>query len=103
MKINNMTKIVEELKENSKRWTAYGKDRLYLEWKTIIGLDIQYYKTGNISSATLQGISISNSKATQYLSGKAYIDMQKNQLVCDEWMDKDMILLLQETIQSLDF
>lgn len=51
-------------------WIKGGKHRVYINqdvWSKLIGLDIQRYKSGNISSATLDGVLISNSEAKRIL------------------------------------
>lgn len=52
------------------RWTAGGNDRIYFNSaaEKIIGLSVERYKTGNISSATLNGERISNSRASKILA-----------------------------------
>lgn len=63
----------------AKRWTKYGKDRLYLSGcgASIIGLEVDHYKSGNICSAAINGEKISNAEANRYMSAyaNAYIDM----------------------------
>jgi len=60
------------------RWTketAKGTiDRLYIN-ATMLGLDLTYYKTGNISSAYFNGELISNSQGYRYKAAKTYIDV----------------------------
>lgn len=59
-----------------RRWTKYGKDRLYANAEAI-GLELDYYKTGNISDAMLDGSRISNCQARKILSAidGCYIDI----------------------------
>lgn len=67
-------------------WSKNGKDRVYFNadfiYKTI-GLDMGYYGTGNISSASLAGKSISNSKARRIISGLPdyYYDLTSGQIM----------------------
>lgn len=56
------------------RWTKGTMDRLYI-YATKLGLELTYYKTGNIRSAYLNGESISNSRGYNYKSAKTYIDI----------------------------
>ena len=62
------------------RWTKGEHDRLYLgnAIPKMIGLEVRRYNSGNISSATLEGESISNSRARGILSAfdSAYIDLK---------------------------
>lgn len=59
-------------------------DRVYLNepvWAPMIELEIERYRTGNISSATLGGQRISNAKATRYLASKVF------------WVDGDITIV----------
>lgn len=58
-----------------KRWTKSGKDRLYVNAKDL-GLDVDYYKTGNVKWATFRGVEISNSEGRRMLNDKTYVDVQ---------------------------
>lgn len=50
-----------------------GPERVYInDWHRLAGLEIEYYKTKNIRSATLNGEPISNAKARMYCQGKVY-------------------------------
>ncbi|MBR1750916.1 MAG: hypothetical protein IJ740_08560 [Ruminococcus sp.] len=74
-------KSIDELQSmGAKRWTKNGHDRLYLSGAgaKIMGLEVSTYKSGNISSATLNGEGISNSEALRIMSAysNAYIDLQ---------------------------
>lgn len=66
-------------------WTKGGHDRVYLNaniWARLIGLEISYYGTGNISSATLDGESIANGRARDILGciDKVYWDATDSQI-----------------------
>ncbi len=57
-------------------WTnpTTGEHRRYLNgWEEAIGLQIHYYNTGNVSSATLDGEHISNT-AAGHMSAKIWLD-----------------------------
>lgn len=58
-----------------KRWTKGDMDRLYINAKEL-GLECEYYKTGNVSYAEFKGEKISNSRATEMLAAKTYIDIK---------------------------
>ena len=66
------------------RWTRGDKDRIYLnDWTRYLGLEIDHYKSGNISYATLNGSKISNSEAYR-LGGavyKVYFDVETGKVV----------------------
>ena len=61
------------------RWTRYGKDRLYIS-ASILGLHCTYYKTGSISTATLNGEHISNSEGYRLKQASTYIDVETGEL-----------------------
>jgi len=68
-------KMIEKLEAKGfKRWTKGTMDRLYVNADKI-GLDVDYYKTGNVSSAWLNGEKISNSEARAIMGGKYYVDV----------------------------
>lgn len=56
------------------RWQKAGMDRLYIN-ATRLGLELDFYKTGNISSALLNGERISNCQARRLRECKTYIDV----------------------------
>lgn len=66
------------------RWTKGGHDRLYLSkiGAEIMGLDCDYYKTGRVNGATLNGEKISNADACRVMSAyaNAYIDLKDGTL-----------------------
>lgn len=64
------------------RWTKGNIDRLYIK-PTYLGLDLEYYKSGNISSATFNGDSISNSEGRRLNATKCYVDVATRKVVCD--------------------
>lgn len=71
---NIMDNIEELEKMGFKRWQKNGMDRLYIN-ATALGLCCTYYKTGNISSASFDGESISNSEGYRMKNAKTYIDL----------------------------
>lgn len=61
-------------KKGFSRWQKGSMDRLYIN-STRIGLTLEYYKTGNIRHAELNGEHISNSRAYSIKAAKNYIDV----------------------------
>ena len=59
-------------------WEKYGKKRLYLDEKKEMGFELDFYKSGNIAYAKLNGEKISNNKAWEVRSdlSNSYIDFQ---------------------------
>lgn len=65
------------------RWTKAGKDRVYLnDWIQYTGLEMSYYKSGNVSSASLDGRGIANGRVGRILSAvsKVYFDAADSRL-----------------------
>jgi hypothetical protein len=86
------------VKLGARRWTNYGKDRLYVTEK-LIGLEVDRYGTGNISYAELNGEKISNSYARDIVTaiGRAYIDCVDGSIVCG----RDALDLVKTVLESI--
>ena len=86
---------LEEIGGN--RWQRFGKDRVYLSSAIpkLINLEIERYKTGNISSAKIDNVEISNSEGGRILEyiDKIYYDVEIDKLVIQnkkssmEWLE----------------
>lgn len=74
MKLNEMQIAALEAK-GFNRWTKGTMDRLYIN-ANMLGLELDYYKTGNISSAYWQGERISNRQGGAYKYAKTYINIE---------------------------
>ena len=57
-----------------------GQRRIYLDWPELAGLKISWYKSGSISSATINGEPISNRKAGMLLAAKVWFDVEAGEL-----------------------
>jgi hypothetical protein len=72
----NLSKLIEM---GANEWKAGDKHRFYFD-ETLLGDLINFrvnrYNTGNISSATLNGEPVSNSKAKGFLPFKFWFDVQ---------------------------
>lgn len=76
-------KMIEKLAAKGfNRWTKGKYDRMYINAKDL-GLDCEYYKTGNIHSATFRGEGVSNSEAYRMKAAKTYIDIATGKVVSD--------------------
>lgn len=68
----NKEQIIEKLESmGASRWTKYGKDRIYFNRNEFIknaGFSYYTYKSGNISSAYVNGIKVSNAEGYRILS-----------------------------------
>ena len=73
----------EELENKGfNRWTKGDMDRLYFNIEKSEYFEVEYYKSGNVSSAYLEGEHISNAEAYRLMSVKCFIDLKKdNELV----------------------
>ncbi len=72
--------IVEKLtKVGFKRWTKNGMDRMYINANRL-GLEVEYYKTGNVAHAEWEGEKISNCAARRIMNNKTYFDLADNTL-----------------------
>lgn len=84
-----------------RRWTKAGKDRLYIN-ATELGLEVAYYKTGNISSAKWCGERISNADARRLLGSKVYVDVATGELhVATDFGNYDMPTLEERAAEAL--
>jgi len=61
----------------------FNGDSFLTALKEEMGLEYTTYKTGNMSSATLDGVKISNSQAKKMIPFKIYFDCNKNEIVID--------------------
>ncbi len=76
-----------------KRWTKYGKDRMYIDAKTLLNLDIHYRKSGTISFSEMDGETISHGEAYRLLGSKIWIDLAdfSKHVNADEWEADEII------------
>lgn len=74
---------IEDLeKKGFNRWTKGEMDRLYFNLEKAGALELDYYKSGNLRSAYLDGERISNAEACRLLAVKCFIDLKNgNKLV----------------------
>lgn len=94
-------KQIEALeKAGFNRWTKNGMDRLYAS-KEAMQLELTYYKTGNISSASLMGEKISNSRARKLIGEKIYIDVETEELTSKyDDVDYELMDAVRETMEK---
>lgn len=84
-------------------WIKDEYHRIYFNLDVMvemIGLDLSFYKTGNIQSARLNGDSISNSHAKRLLSsidGKFWYDVKNDKWTCKN-MDADRAREIKQAI-----
>lgn len=68
------TMIAKLEAKGGKRWIKGSMDRMYFN-ATVLGLELEYYKTGNICDASFRGTGLSNSMGGRYKAAKTYIDL----------------------------
>lgn len=84
--------IIAELTKKYGRWTKKGfngkvYDRIYFN-ATDLGMEVEYYRSGNVSSAAIDGERVSNCEARRIMSSKAYFDLTDNTLHMDSTMER---------------
>ena len=72
-----------------KRWTKGNMDRMYINPQAL-GLQVEYYKTGNISDSIWNGERISHAEARRMLNAKTYIDLKDDSLHCDHYWNDNL-------------
>ena len=82
------------------RWTKAGMDRLYIN-STRCGLSLDYYKTGNIHYAELNGSKISNCRARAVQASKNYIDIADGSVHSDIDELRENIQKILDEIQAI--
>lgn len=81
------------------RWQKGSMDRLYIN-STRIGLSLEYYKTGNIHYAELNGEHISNSRAYAIKAAKNYVDVADGSIHTDYSDIRDNIQAILDEIAA---
>lgn len=80
------TKSIETklLELGAKIWERGGKKRIYINESLLLavfGLELEFYNTGNIAGAWLNGERISNKKAFKHVQNRIYFDCNLNKFV----------------------
>lgn len=86
-------KIEAAIKAGGKRWHKGTMNRIYFN-APALGLECEYYKSGNVRSATFNGEDISNKKASGMLFAKSYIDVEA-------WEPHSTIQELEDSLREL--
>lgn len=96
--------ISEIIQQGGKRWTKGNNDRIYIKdlIETVGGLQTETYKSGFISSATLNGETISNSEAGRIFSriGNPYINLINGAITGFSDSERDTVLAVRENITN---
>ena len=76
---------IEELEAMGfRRWQKGNMDRLYLNYENA-GVEIGFYKTGNVSWVHIDGDSVSNAEGRRIMASKTYIDVNTGILHSDNF------------------
>ena len=90
--------IIKRLEDlGFKRWEKNGLDRLYINAKDI-GLECDYYKTGNVHYATFRGEHISNTRAREMLCSKTFVDVKTGKVHSDNNTMRETVTEILENI-----
>lgn len=76
--VKNCINIDALEKKGFSRWTKGDMDRLYFNIARSGHMEVEHYKTGNISFAAVDGEEISHRFAGQILSVKCFIDLKND-------------------------
>jgi len=85
-------KLVQALEGiGGSRWQKNGNDRIYFnDLPEFYGLHTNHYNSGNVASATLNGETISNSKASKIIHDlsalKVWYDVTTDEFVFKGWV-----------------
>lgn len=80
-----------------KRWTKGEYDRLYIN-ASALGLECEYYKTGNVSSAEFRGKWISNCEAKRMKAAKTFINIKDGKVHSDNATLKEAVQFIIDTL-----
>lgn len=84
-------------KKGFSRWTKGDMDRLYFSLEKSGALELDYYKSGNLRSADLNGERISNAEACRLLAVKCFIDLKNGNKLVVQYGREDA----QDTVREL--
>ena len=78
-----MDMITRLVQAGGKEWTGGTHHRIYFKPQHILGLEVEYYKSGSLRNVTLNGERISNSKAGRIINAKLYVNVPTGEVVTD--------------------
>lgn len=87
-------------KKGFNRWTKGNMDRLYFNIEKSGYLDVDYYKTGNMRSAYLNGERISNAEAYRLMSVKCFIDLKNGNKMVVQYGREDAQDVVRELVEK---
>ena len=87
-------------KKGFNRWTKGNMDRLYFNLEKSGDLELDYYNSGNLRSADLDGERISNAEACRLLSVKCFIDLKNGNKLVVQYGREDAQDVVRELAQK---
>lgn len=91
-------KTIENLENiGGNRWTKGNYDRIYFSPESL-GLKIERYNTGNIFHAEYNGEKISNSRASEIINAKIYVNVNDGKIHTNN--DSSIVASMIETIKN---
>ena len=100
MEKSEMLNIEELENKGFNHWTKGAMDRLYFNVEKSEYLDVDYYKSGNVSSAYLEGERISNAEAYRIMSVKCFIDLKNNNELVVQYGNEEVQKLVRELAEK---
>lgn len=90
---------VEKIREIGNEWIKGEHHRIYINnYSDLIGLSVNHYGTGNISSASLNGEKISNTRAKKLLGGTVFYDIKTDRIV-GQYISDDAMELIKAALE----
>ena len=74
MKAEVIDKLIED--HGFSRWTKSGMDRLYISPIKLPIVEVEYYKSGSISSMSVDGKGVAHSSGASILDLKIWVDLK---------------------------
>ena len=100
MEKSEMLNIEELENKGFNRWTKGAMDRLYFNVEKSEYLDVDYYKSGNVSSAYLEGEHISKDEEYRIMSVKCFIDLKNNNELVVQYGNEEVQKLVRELAEK---
>ena len=100
MEKSEMLNIEERENKGFNHWAKGDMDRLYSNVEKSEYLDVDYYKSGNVSSAYLEGERISNAEAYRIMSVKCFIDLKNNNELVVQYGNEEVQKLVRELAEK---
>lgn len=83
-----------------KRWTKGSYDRLYIR-PTLVGLELDFYNTGNVRNASVNGRAVSNAAGRRIREAKVYIDVMTGKVYCSSGEAPELAENVQKILEEV--